>query len=453
MMLLPLPQGATAADAKALARRLGRLTLGELLSHKAGVSVREVFAREGAGWKRVYRVRFQFESPARIRATFGVDFPAVVACVEGAVFKRMSALVTREARRTGSVDAAKEFKSSGGGREGEAAGAGGDVEGEDGEHAGGGRKKSSRAVGALLDGDGDEEEEGNAEGEGEGGRVRASEGEEYGDSDDDDGADLSGPGGPLGAVSEGEGDEADSGGEEGVSPAAKGPAGPAQDAEHTKRWKKGLGESTGTRHSAAEGWVELRLSLPAAARRLLLVQVAEEAAAQVAVYSTKGIAAAYAVTESGGDRPAVQTEGVNFEAAWELGAAVECAHIASNDIYALLQTYGVEAARRSIVGEVVGVFGVYGINVNLRHLSLIADFMTRGGGYVPMSRRGMGDCASPFLQMSFETTCTFLTKAAQEGLVDEMESPSARIVLGKVPRLGTGAFELLVPLQDNQHHA
>lgn len=63
----------------------------------------------------------------------------------------------------------------------------------------------------------------------------------------------------------------------------------------------------------------------------------------------------------------------------------------------------------------VAVFGVYGIDVNARHLSLIADFMTRTGSYLPMSRLGMNDCASPFLQMSFETTSLFLTKAASEG--------------------------------------
>jgi RNA polymerase Rpb1, domain 5 len=62
-----------------------------------------------------------------------------------------------------------------------------------------------------------------------------------------------------------------------------------------------------------------------------------------------------------------------------------------------------------------GVFGVYGIDVNPRHLSLIADFMTRTGSYLPMNRLGMNECSSPFLQMSFETTSTFLTKAASEG--------------------------------------
>ena len=44
---------------------------------------------------------------------------------------------------------------------------------------------------------------------------------------------------------------------------------------------------------------------------------------------------------------------------------------------ALHRARGVEAARESIVREIVGVFGVYGIDVNPRHLSLIADSATQ----------------------------------------------------------------------------
>ena len=60
--------------------------------------------------------------------------------------------------------------------------------------------------------------------------------------------------------------------------------------------------------------------------------------------------------------------------------------------------------------------------------------MTRTGSYLAMNRMGMHDCSSPFLQMSFETTATFLTKAAQEGASDAQQSPSARIVLGMIDR-------------------
>jgi hypothetical protein len=49
--------------------------------------------------------------------------------------------------------------------------------------------------------------------------------------------------------------------------------------------------------------------------------------------------------------------------------------IYSNDIYAVLVTFGVEMARAAIVREISSVFGVYNIDVNIRHLELIADYM------------------------------------------------------------------------------
>lgn len=49
--------------------------------------------------------------------------------------------------------------------------------------------------------------------------------------------------------------------------------------------------------------------------------------------------------------------------------------IKSNDIYAILTTYGVEAARATILREIGGVFKVYNIDVDARHLELIADYM------------------------------------------------------------------------------
>lgn len=54
---------------------------------------------------------------------------------------------------------------------------------------------------------------------------------------------------------------------------------------------------------------------------------------------------------------------------------------------------------------------VYGIAVDYRHLSIIADYMTFEGGYKPFNRSGMDKSSSPYQKMSFETTSVFLTDA------------------------------------------
>ena len=128
---------------------------------------------------------------------------------------------------------------------------------------------------------------------------------------------------------------------------------------------------------------------------------------------------------------------------WRLENVDHCL-LMSNDIWAVRCSYGVEAARSTIVNQIRSVFGVYGIEVDPRHLSLIADYMTFGGNYTAMNRTGMQEMSSPFLQMSFETTAQFLTQAALTGSSDELNSPSANIVAGRPIRHGTGAFSLLV---------
>jgi len=82
----------------------------------------------------------------------------------------------------------------------------------------------------------------------------------------------------------------------------------------------------------------------------------------------------------------------------------------------------------------------------LRHLTLIADYMTFGGGYKPFNRLGLDSNVSPFLKMSFEQTCVFLTKATLEGDADRLETPSARIVMGRNNIQGTGAFDVLTAM-------
>ena len=54
---------------------------------------------------------------------------------------------------------------------------------------------------------------------------------------------------------------------------------------------------------------------------------------------------------------------------------VETSRIKTNDIGAVLKWYGVEAARATILQEIRTVFAAYAINVNTRHLMLIADYM------------------------------------------------------------------------------
>eukprot|EP00976_Prorocentrum_cordatum_P020489 416429-Prorocentrum_minimum.AAC.1 len=54
----------------------------------------------------------------------------------------------------------------------------------------------------------------------------------------------------------------------------------------------------------------------------------------------------------GGGRPAVQTDGINFEEAWAYGDLLDVNMIRTNHIAAMMETYGIEAARAALVKEV-----------------------------------------------------------------------------------------------------
>lgn len=70
------------------------------------------------------------------------------------------------------------------------------------------------------------------------------------------------------------------------------------------------------------------------------------------------------------------TEGSNFRGLWDYeNGEADMDNIESNDIAAVLKTYGVELARRTIIQEMSNVFGVYSIKVDQRHLTIIADYM------------------------------------------------------------------------------
>lgn len=115
----------------------------------------------------------------------------------------------------------------------------------------------------------------------------------------------------------------------------------------------------------------------------------------------------------------------------------------TNDIHAVATNYGIEAATRVIVKEVQNVFRVYGITVDPRHLSLIADYMTFDGTFKPLNRRGIESSASPFQQISFESALTFLKSAAIQGSVDYIDSPSSCLITGHPCKVGTGSFGLI----------
>lgn len=192
----------------------------------------------------------------------------------------------------------------------------------------------------------------------------------------------------------------------------------------------------------------------AATPKLLMLNLVESACRNAIIQAITGIGTCtytvekYRCPDTGIETPTpmIVTAGVNLRAMHDHQGAINPHRLFTNDINAMLQLYGVEAARATIIREMDSVFKGHSITVDPRHLNLIADVMTRSGGFTPFNRTGFKSFTSPFMKMSFETTVGFLKDAVLNGDWDELKGPSARIVVGRVGGWGTGSFDVLIPV-------
>ena len=136
---------------------------------------------------------------------------------------------------------------------------------------------------------------------------------------------------------------------------------------------------------------------------------------------------------------------INVEKMWEPNMVnlLDVNKLECNNIHVMAKYYGIEAANRTLVGEIVKVFYPYGITINPRHLSLVADFMTFDGNYKPFNRIGIENNPSPLQQMTFETAVGFLRNATLGGKTDSLISPSSCVVMGKPWVGGTASFRVV----------
>lgn len=142
----------------------------------------------------------------------------------------------------------------------------------------------------------------------------------------------------------------------------------------------------------------IEVKVPLSLKKFLMTSVIERLLKATIMRQTKGINRAVVVIKN--ERPYIQTEGVNFKAVGSLDF-IDQNTTSSNDIQAIYHTLGIEGARAAIIKEIVSVFKPYGVEVNHRHLYLIADYLTFPGIIKAMNRNWMQDHVSPFLKMSF----------------------------------------------------
>jgi DNA-directed RNA polymerase subunit A' len=117
----------------------------------------------------------------------------------------------------------------------------------------------------------------------------------------------------------------------------------------------------------------------------------------------------------------------------------------SNDIHDVAKVFGIEAARQTIINEIKKVLEGQGLDINERHLKLVADAMTSSGAVKGITRMGIiSDKASVLARATFETPDKQFINATIQGAKDELNSVIENILLNQAIPVGTGLPGLLV---------
>lgn len=117
----------------------------------------------------------------------------------------------------------------------------------------------------------------------------------------------------------------------------------------------------------------------------------------------------------------------------------------SNNLHEIADILGIEAARRSIINEISKVLTSQGLDIDKRHLSLVADAMTSSGIVKGVTRVGIiSDKSSILARASFETPVKHFVAATKSGKEDKLTSVIENIILNQPVPVGTGLPGLLV---------
>ncbi len=116
---------------------------------------------------------------------------------------------------------------------------------------------------------------------------------------------------------------------------------------------------------------------------------------------------------------------------------------------------GIEAARDTIISEIGFIMGQYGLTIDSRHMSLLADVMTYRGEVLGINRHGISKMKDSVLsRASFECTSDHLFEAALQSSSDSITGVAESIIIGGSARVGTGIFDLThAPFAKQRDHS
>lgn len=137
------------------------------------------------------------------------------------------------------------------------------------------------------------------------------------------------------------------------------------------------------------------------------------------------------------------TEGSTLKEVLEI-EGVDATRTRTNNVNEIYDVMGIEAARAALIHEATETLKEQGLNVDVRHIMLVADIMTVDGEVKPIGRHGIsGEKASVLARAAFEVTVSHLLDSGISGDVDELRGVTENVIVGQPIRLGTGNVKLI----------
>jgi len=138
------------------------------------------------------------------------------------------------------------------------------------------------------------------------------------------------------------------------------------------------------------------------------------------------------------------TEGTNLKGVLRT-KGVDTTRTISNHIHEIAETLGIEAARQVIINEAKEVLDEQGLDVDIRHIMLVADLMTATGEIRQIGRHGIsGEQSSVLARAAFEVTVRHLIQASILGEEDNLLGITENVIIGQSIPLGTGSIDLFM---------
>lgn len=161
----------------------------------------------------------------------------------------------------------------------------------------------------------------------------------------------------------------------------------------------------------------------------------------VYVNGVKGISQVLPVKR--GEEYLIVTAGSNLKAVMKMNG-VDKTRTTTNNLYEVEALLGVEAVRQAIIHEILKVLNAQGINIDNRHIMLVADTMCMSGTMLGISRYGIvKEKPSVLARASFETPLRHVFNAAMTNEVDQLNSVIENVMMNQPVPLGTGLPHLI----------